>query len=123
MSGYRCQAPCCCADASQRSSNYLTATAWKEHSVRGVMSGASQKWFGLVIVSEKVEGRGRNGLTQIAPWRLLNTAISSSFGSGLPLTDRPAASPNSDQKSKLSMLSALKTVRSGKRMMPLLSAS
>jgi hypothetical protein len=32
---------------------------WQQHTVRGVMSGALVKRFGLVIVSEKVEGRGR----------------------------------------------------------------
>jgi predicted ArsR family transcriptional regulator len=32
---------------------------WQQHTVRGVMSGALVKRFRLVIVSEKVEGRGR----------------------------------------------------------------
>jgi hypothetical protein len=32
---------------------------WQAHTVRGVMSGALVKRFGLVIVSEVVEGRGR----------------------------------------------------------------
>ena len=35
------------------------ATDWQSHSVRGVMSGALVKKFGLQITSEKVEGRGR----------------------------------------------------------------
>ena len=35
------------------------ATGWQTHSVRGIMSGALVKKFGLRIVSEKVEGRGR----------------------------------------------------------------
>jgi hypothetical protein len=35
------------------------ATGWQAHSVRGVMSGALVTTFGLEIVSEKVEVRGR----------------------------------------------------------------
>jgi hypothetical protein len=35
------------------------ATGWQQHTVRGVMSGALVKRFGVVIVSEVVEGRGR----------------------------------------------------------------
>ncbi|WP_457939823.1 DUF3489 domain-containing protein [Mesorhizobium sp. 10J20-29] len=35
------------------------ATGWQGHSIRGVMSGALVKKFGLMIASEKVEGRGR----------------------------------------------------------------
>jgi hypothetical protein len=35
------------------------ALEWARHTVRGVMSGSLVKRFGLVIVSEKVEGRGR----------------------------------------------------------------
>jgi hypothetical protein len=35
------------------------ALGWARHTVRGVMSGALVKRFGLVIVSEKIEGRGR----------------------------------------------------------------
>ncbi len=37
----------------------VAATGWQAHSVRGVMSGALAKKFGLRIVSEKMEGRGR----------------------------------------------------------------
>lgn len=37
----------------------VAATGWQAHSVRGVMSGALAKKFGLQIESEKVEGRGR----------------------------------------------------------------
>lgn len=37
----------------------VAATGWQAHSVRGVMSGALAKKFGLQIASEKVEGRGR----------------------------------------------------------------
>jgi hypothetical protein len=35
------------------------ATGWQAHTVRGVMSGALARKFGLQIGSEKVEGRGR----------------------------------------------------------------
>jgi hypothetical protein len=35
------------------------ALGWQQHTVRGVMSGALVKRFGLVIVSEVTEGRGR----------------------------------------------------------------
>jgi hypothetical protein len=34
------------------------ATGWQQHTVRGVMSDALTRKFGLQIVSEKVEGRG-----------------------------------------------------------------
>lgn len=37
----------------------VAATGWQAHSVRGVMSGALAKKFGLRIASEKIEGRGR----------------------------------------------------------------
>jgi len=37
----------------------VAATGWQAHSVRGVMSGALAKKFGMRIVSEKIEGRGR----------------------------------------------------------------
>lgn len=36
----------------------VAATGWQAHSVRGVMSGALVKKFGLVVTSEKLEGRG-----------------------------------------------------------------
>jgi hypothetical protein len=35
------------------------ALDWQQHTVRGVMSGALAKKFGLRIVSEVTEGRGR----------------------------------------------------------------
>jgi hypothetical protein len=35
------------------------ATGWQTHTVRGAMSGGLKKKLGLVIASEKVEGRGR----------------------------------------------------------------
>lgn len=35
------------------------ATGWQAHSVRGVMSGALAKDYGLGTTSQKVEGRGR----------------------------------------------------------------
>jgi hypothetical protein len=35
------------------------AVGWQQHTIRGVMSGALVKRFGLVIISEIVEGRGR----------------------------------------------------------------
>ena len=37
----------------------MAGTGWQAHSVRGVLSGVLVKKFGLKIVSEKVEGRGR----------------------------------------------------------------
>ena len=37
----------------------VTATGWLSHTVRGSMSGALKKKFGLTITSEKVDGRGR----------------------------------------------------------------
>jgi hypothetical protein len=36
-----------------------TALGWQQHTIRGVMSGALAKRFGLVVVSEVTEGRGR----------------------------------------------------------------
>jgi hypothetical protein len=36
-----------------------TATGWRQHTIRGVMSGALAKKFGLEISSEQGEGRGR----------------------------------------------------------------
>jgi hypothetical protein len=35
------------------------ALDWQQHTIRGVMSGALVKRFGLRIVSEKIEGRDR----------------------------------------------------------------
>jgi hypothetical protein len=35
------------------------ATGWQTHTVRGAISGGLKKKLGLVIASEKVEGRGR----------------------------------------------------------------
>jgi hypothetical protein len=35
------------------------AVGWQQHTIRGVMSGALAKKFGLRIVSEVTEGRGR----------------------------------------------------------------
>jgi hypothetical protein len=37
----------------------MAATGWQSHTVRGAMSGALKKKFGLMVTSEKVEGRGR----------------------------------------------------------------
>lgn len=37
----------------------VAATGWQAHTIRGVMSGALAKKFGLVITSAKVEGRAR----------------------------------------------------------------
>jgi hypothetical protein len=37
----------------------VEATGWQPHTVRGAMSGALKKKLGLIITSEKVEGRGR----------------------------------------------------------------
>lgn len=37
----------------------VAETGWQAHSVRGVMSGALVKKFGLRIGSEKIEGRQR----------------------------------------------------------------
>lgn len=37
----------------------MTATGWQAHSVRGALSGTLKKKFGLVVTSEKIEGRGR----------------------------------------------------------------
>jgi hypothetical protein len=37
----------------------MAATGWQSHTVRGAMSGALKKKFGLAVTSEKVEGRGR----------------------------------------------------------------
>lgn len=45
----------------------VAATGWQAHSVRGVMSGALAKKFGLQIASEKIEGRGRIYRTDEAP--------------------------------------------------------
>ena len=37
----------------------VAATGWLSHTVRGSMSGALKKKLGLIITSEKVDGRGR----------------------------------------------------------------
>ncbi|MCG6560854.1 DUF3489 domain-containing protein [Ruegeria sp. 1NDH52C] len=37
----------------------VAATGWQPHSARGAMSGALKKRLGLIITSEKIEGRGR----------------------------------------------------------------
>jgi Protein of unknown function (DUF3489) len=37
----------------------VAATGWQPHTVRGAFAGALKKRLGLIIVSEKVEGRGR----------------------------------------------------------------
>ena len=35
------------------------ATGWRPHTVRGALAGALKKRLGLIVASEKVEGRGR----------------------------------------------------------------
>jgi len=37
----------------------VDALRWRPHTVRGAMAGALKKRLGLVIISEKIEGRGR----------------------------------------------------------------
>ncbi|OUS07868.1 hypothetical protein A9Q96_04835 [Rhodobacterales bacterium 52_120_T64] len=37
----------------------VAATGWQAHTVRGAISGTLKKKLGLVVVSEKVDGRGR----------------------------------------------------------------
>ena len=37
----------------------VAATGWLSHTVRGSMSGSLKKKLGLIITSEKVDGRGR----------------------------------------------------------------
>ena len=37
----------------------VAATGWQAHTVRGAIAGALMKKLGLIIMSEKVEGRGR----------------------------------------------------------------
>jgi hypothetical protein len=37
----------------------VKAIRWQAHSIRGTMSGALKKKFGLTIQSRNVEGRGR----------------------------------------------------------------
>ncbi|MBX3582827.1 MAG: DUF3489 domain-containing protein [Rhizobiaceae bacterium] len=49
------------------------ATGWLSHSVRGVLSAALIKKFGLVVASEKIEGRGR--IYRLRSRRLLASRI------------------------------------------------
>jgi hypothetical protein len=37
----------------------VAAFGWQAHTVRGAMAGALKKKLGLVVTSDKVEGRGR----------------------------------------------------------------
>jgi hypothetical protein len=37
----------------------MEASGWQRHTVRGALAGALKKRLGLMIASEKVEGRGR----------------------------------------------------------------
>jgi hypothetical protein len=37
----------------------MAATGWQAHTVRGFFAGALKKRLGVVVASEKVEGRGR----------------------------------------------------------------
>jgi hypothetical protein len=37
----------------------MDITGWQAHSVRGAISGGLKKKLGLVVTSQKVEGRGR----------------------------------------------------------------
>jgi len=37
----------------------VAATGWQPHTVRGAFAGALKKRLGLVVTSEKLEGRGR----------------------------------------------------------------
>ncbi|HWL06480.1 MAG TPA: DUF3489 domain-containing protein [Xanthobacteraceae bacterium] len=37
----------------------VATTGWQPHTVRGAMAGALKKKLGLIVTSEKVEGRGR----------------------------------------------------------------
>ena len=37
----------------------VAATGWQPHTIRGAIAGALKKKLGLMVTSEKVEGRGR----------------------------------------------------------------
>jgi hypothetical protein len=37
----------------------MEASGWQRHTVHGALAGALKKRLGLMIASEKVEGRGR----------------------------------------------------------------
>jgi hypothetical protein len=57
------------------------ALGWQQHTIRGVMSGALAKRFGLVVVSVLAEGRGRVYRIRTPPKRMplrLITPVSSS---------------------------------------------
>ncbi|MGI3213347.1 DUF3489 domain-containing protein [Roseovarius tibetensis] len=47
------------ADGGATIDEIVAPTGWQPHTVRGAMSSALKKKLGLIITSEKVEGRGR----------------------------------------------------------------